>query len=89
MGDHGDPLVDALDRREAGELFRQDLEEARELARTDARFAKLARALEGVSLGDRMRAIDAFFADLDDDELASLDLPPHLGQLRSVYLRSR
>lgn len=89
MSETGDSVAGGLDGREAGDLFRRDLEEARVLARSDDRFDELARALAVTSLAGRMRAIDGFFESFDRSELAGLDLPPCLGQLRSVYLRSQ
>ncbi len=82
-------LSDTLADRDGGELFQRDLEEARALARHDARFAPLAEGLAHRSLGGRLAAVDAFFKSLDPGELATLPLPPHLAQLRAIFLRSR
>ena len=71
------------------DLFRADLAEARELALTDARFEPLVKGLETSSLEQRMRAVDSLFAEFDRDELARIELPPCLGQLRMVFLRSQ
>ena len=82
-------LTDTLADRDPGELFSGDLEEARRMAAADPRFAPLAEGLAEPSLGARMKAIDRFFASFDAAELATLNLPPNLAQLRQIYLTSR
>lgn len=81
-------LPDALADRDGGELFRGDLQEAQELAERDPRFRELARGLEADSLGERLGAISAFFKEIDADELRQMELPPHLSQLRTIFLMS-
>jgi len=82
-------LAETLRDRPAGDLFRADLEEARLMAQHDRRFATLAAGLGADTLGGRLDAIDRFFATIPAAELATLALPPHLSQLRSIYLSSR
>ena len=82
-------LGETLSDRPAGDLFRADLEEARALAQHDKRFRNLARGLEAETLGERLQAINAFFDQIPPIELATLTLPPHLSQLRFIYLSSR
>lgn len=83
-----DRLADALADRDAGELFSADLEEAEALAEADPRYHRLVEGLRAPSLGDRLAAIQRFFESFDPVELSRLDLPPHLGQLRFIYLSS-
>lgn len=82
-------LADSLADRDGGELFRRDLEDARLLAAADPRFDELVEGLDQVSLGKRMAAVNQFFKGFDPAELASLELPVHLGQLRAIFLSSR
>jgi hypothetical protein len=82
-------LAETLDDRPAGDLFRADLEEARSMAAHDPRFKELAAGLASQTLGGRMAAINAFFDQVPPVELATLTLPPHLSQLRFIYLSSR
>ncbi len=82
-------LSETLADRDGGELFQRDLEEARRLAQQDARFAVLAEGLAAESLGERMAAVNRFFDSIAPTELAALQLPTHLGQLRQIYLSSR
>lgn len=82
-------LADSLADRDGGELFRGDLKEARLLAAADPRFAELVSGLDTSSLGKRMAAVNRFFKGFDPVELASLELPVHLGQLRAIFLSSR
>lgn len=82
-------LSATLADRDAGALFEADLREARELAAHDARFRPLFAGLEAPTLGERLAAVNRFFGSLDAAELAALPLPPHLGQLRAIFLRSR
>ncbi|MFQ5744507.1 MAG: hypothetical protein ACE5HV_13090 [Acidobacteriota bacterium] len=84
-----DRLSDTLRDRPAGDLFRSDLEEARMLAQRDPRFAVLVEGLQAASLGGRLAAITCFFDRFSPQELATLSLPPHLSQLRSIYVSSR
>ena len=84
-----EPLAETLADRDGGELFATDLQEAQRLAAVDPRFETLAAGLSAPSLGERMRAIDRFFASMPPAELATLALPPHLAQLRQIYLTSR
>lgn len=84
-----DRLSDTLADRPGGELFAADLEEARRLARSDPRFEELVDGLEAETLGERMAAVNDFFDRVPDVELAAMDLPPHLSQLRFIYLSSR
>lgn len=79
-------LSDTLADRPGGELFQADLEEARALAGTDPRFEQLVEGLEAETLGERLGAVTEFFDRFPARELASLDLPPHLSQLRFIYL---
>lgn len=81
-------LSDTLGDRAGGALFQRDLEEAREMAKTDRRFETLVNGLEAESLGDRMAAVNRFFRSIGRVELAALQLPQHLGQLRAIFLRS-
>lgn len=83
-----DRLAETLAERDAGELFAADLEEAEALADVDPRYRGLAEGLRAASLGERMAAIQRFFESFDPVELSRLDLPPHLGQLRFIYLSS-
>ncbi len=82
-------LTETLRDRPAGDLFRADLEEARTMAQHDRRFKELASGLEATTLGERLHAINAFFGQIPAVELATLTLPPHLSQLRFIYLSSR
>ncbi len=82
-------LADSLADRDGGELFQSDLGEARALAGTDPRFAQLVVGLEAQGLGERLAAVNRFFKSFEPVELASLQLPTHLSQLRSIYLDSR
>lgn len=84
-----DRLSDTLSDRPGGELFTADLEEARRLAQQDPRFEELVEGLEAETLGDRMAAVNDFFDRVPDVELAAMELPPHLSQLRFIYLSSR
>lgn len=85
----GERLADTLRDRPAGDWFVADLQEARAMAAHDPRFERLAAGLEAESLGERLDAIDAFFAAIPAVELAALTLPPNLSQLRAIYLSSR
>ena len=82
-------LSETLSDRDGGKLFKKDLEEARLMAETDARFERLVEGLSSSSLGERLGAVNRFFDDLGPVELAALVLPTHLGQLRAIYLSSR
>jgi hypothetical protein len=82
-------LSDTLSDRDGGELFQRDLAEARDLAALDQRFAPLVEGLSATSLGERMAAVNAFFESFPATELATLQLPMHLSQLRQIYLSSR
>lgn len=82
-------LSETLSDRDAGTLFQADLEEARALAAHDARFRPLAQGLASPTLGGRLAAVNRFFRSLDPTELATLELPAHLSQLRAIYLSSR
>lgn len=82
-------LSETLSDREGGELFKKDLEEALVLAETDARFERLVEGLSASSLGERLGAVNRFFDTFGTVELAALELPTHLGQLRAIYLSSR
>ena len=82
-------LSETLADRDGGELFQRDLEEARVLAQDDPRFAVLAQGLAAASLGERMAAVNRFFDSIAPTELATLQLPTHLAQLRQIYLSSR
>lgn len=84
-----DRLSDTLADRPAGELFSADLEEARRLAERDPRFEELVEGLQAETLGERMAAVNDFFERVPDVELSAMDLPPHLSQLRFIYLSSR
>lgn len=81
-------LADSLSDRPGGEWFAADLQEARALAEHDPRFAALAAGLAAESLGARLEAINTFFDGIPAVELAALTLPPHLSQLRAIYLSS-
>jgi len=81
-------LSESLADREAGELFQSDLVEARHVAALDPRFASLVEGLQAPSLGARLAAVDGFFKAFDPVELAALDLPPHLSELRAIFLGS-
>ena len=59
------------------------------LAETDARFERLVEGLSASSLGERLGAVNRFFDNFGPVELATLELPSHLGQLRAIYLGSR
>jgi hypothetical protein len=83
------PLDETLQDREGGEYFANDLAEARALAELDPRFRPLAEGLAQPSLGARMKAIDKFFEGVPLVELSALKLPPHLAQLRQVFLSTR
>lgn len=82
-------LSETLADRPAGPLFSADLEEARMMAGHDPRFHGLVDGLEAETLGERMAAINRFFDEIPDPELATLTLPPNLSQLRFIYLSSR
>jgi len=82
-------LSETLADRDGGELFQRDLEEARLLAQHDPRFEILAGGLAAASLGERMAAVNRFFDSVPPTELATLQLPAHLAQLRQIYLSSR
>lgn len=82
-------LPDDISAQPAGEMFTADLEEAEEMAKHDARFEQLVEGLRAESVGKRLAAIDAFFAQFSPPELASLELPPNLSQLRFIHLSSR
>jgi len=82
-------LSETLADRDGGELFQRDLDEARLLAQTDPRFATLAEGLAAESLGERMAAVNRFFDSIAATELATLQLPTYLAQLRQIYLSSR
>ncbi len=82
-------LSETLSDRDGGELFKKDLEEARLLAERDARFQVLVEGLSATSLGERLGAVNRFFDGFGRVELAALELPTHLGQLRAIYLSSR
>jgi hypothetical protein len=82
-------LSDTLSDRDGGELFQRDLEEARALAERDARFLPLVEGLEASSLGERMAAVNRFFDSVPPIELATLQLPMNLSQLRQIYLSSQ
>lgn len=82
-------LTETLRDRPAGDLFRADLEEARAMAESDPRFESLVRGLESETLGERLAAINRFFDGIPVVELSGLTLPPHLDQLRQIYLSSR
>ena len=83
-----EPLADTLQQREGGAWFERDLQEARALAAMDPRFAPLVEGLQAPTLGERLRAVDRFFASLPPAELAGLALPPSLAQLRTIFLSS-
>ena len=82
-------LADSLADRDGGTLFQNDLEEARALAVHDPRFTALVQGLERGSLGERLAAVDRFFKSFEPAQLAALQLPMHLSQLRSIFLDSR
>ena len=82
-------LSETLADRDGGELFQRDLEEARALAQQDPRFVVLAEGLAASSLGERMAAVNRFFDGIEPTEIATLQLPTHLAQLRQIYLSSR
>jgi len=82
-------LSETLADRDGGKLFQRDLEEARMLAQQDPRFVTLAEELAAASLGERMAAVNRFFGSIAPDELAALQLPTNLAQLRQIYLSSR
>jgi len=73
----------------AGEYFAADLEEARALAQHDPRFLHLVEGLQAATMGERVAAISACFNQFNAAEIANLPLPPHLSQLRQIYLSSR
>ncbi len=82
-------LSETLADRDGGELFQRDLEEALMLAQQDPRFATLAEGLGAASLGERMAAVNRFYDSIAPVELATLQLPTYLAQLRQIYLSSR
>lgn len=82
-------LSETLSDRDAGTLFQADLAEARALAERDPRFRPLVQGLESPTLGGRLAAVNRFFKSFDPTELAALELPMHLSQLRTIYLTSR
>jgi len=45
--------------------------------------------LAAESLGERMAAVNRFFDSIAATELATLQLPTYLAQLRQIYLSSR
>ena len=73
----------------AGEYFAADLEEARALALHEPRFERLVDGLQASTMGGRVAAITACFDQFSAAEIANLTLPPHLAQLRQIYLSSR
>jgi len=73
----------------AGEYFVADLEEARALARRDARFLHLVEGLQAATMGERVAAITACFDQFSAAEITNLTLPANLNQLRLIYLSSR
>jgi hypothetical protein len=73
----------------AGEYFAADLEEARALAEHEPRFERLVEGLQAATMGERVAAITACFDQFSTAEIANLTLPPHLSQLREIYLSSR
>ncbi len=82
-------LTETMDDRPAGEWFQADLEEARAMSENDPRFASLVAGLECETLGGRLDAINRFFDQIPALELAAMNLPPNLSQLRTIYLSSR
>ncbi|NKB90147.1 MAG: hypothetical protein GKS06_18225 [Acidobacteria bacterium] len=82
-------LSETLADRDGGELFQRDLEEARQLAASDARFEPLVEGLAAETLGERMAAVNRFFESVPATELATLQLPMNLSQLRQIFLSSR
>jgi len=78
-----------LDDIPAGEYFGADLAEARALAQHDPRFLPLVEGLQAATMGERVAAITACFDQFGAAEIANLALPPHLSQLRQIYLSSR
>ena len=82
-------LSQTLADRDGGELFQRDLEEARVLSQEDPRFVPLVAGLAAESLGERMAAVNRFFDSISPVELATLQLPTYLAQLRQIYLSSR
>ena len=82
-------LSETLADRDGGELFQRDLEEARQLAAMDPRFEPLVEGLAAETLGERMAAVNRFFESIPVTELATLQLPMHLSQLRQIFLSSR
>ena len=85
----GKRLPDRLRGSLGGTYFSRDLEEARELARSDARFEELVLGLATTSLGERLEAVSQFFSSFDPEELSTLELPQNLSQLRAIFLMSR
>lgn len=81
-------LSETLSDRDAGTLFQADLREAQTLAERDPRFRPLAKGLAAPTLGERLAAVNRFFRSFDAAELATLELPMHLSQLRSIHLSS-
>lgn len=81
-------LSETLRDRPAGDLFAADLDEARLLAKQDPRFDSLVAGLQANTLGERLDAISAFFEGFSAAELATLQLPPNLNQLRLIYVSS-
>lgn len=73
----------------AGTYFAADLEEARALAQHDTRFRCLVEGLQATTMGERVAAINACFDQFSSAEMLNLTLPPHLSQLRQIYLSSR
>ena len=82
-------LSETLSDRDGGELFAEELAEARLLADSDSRFEQLVEGLSAPSLGERLGAVNCFFDNFDKVELKTVELPTHLGQLRAIYLSSR
>jgi hypothetical protein len=81
--------VQDLEDLPAGEYFAADLEEARALAQHEPRFECLVDGLQAATMGERVAAITACFDQFSAAEIANLTLPPHLSQLREIYLSSR
>ena len=73
----------------AGDYFAADLGEAKALAQIEPRFGVLVEGLQAPTMGERMAAITACFDQFSPAEIANLTLPPHLSQLREIYLSSR
>jgi hypothetical protein len=78
-----------LENLPAGEYFAADLEEARALAQHEPRLECLVEGLQAATMGERVATITACFDQFSAAEIANLTLPPHLNQLREIYLSSR